>query len=436
VLITISLDTSVRKLVTATILTLRGSFELFSFFISDSLFSAGIMDYIKKIYFNTQFFRNNRVELVFCRSRFKSNCLNLLKDLHLLAVKYRRGVNLLDVMGGFNPLEGGANPPLRTYKQFTHGGDSATMAGMMKASSHAFLSAGMLAMLLLVPLTGPAASGNKAAAMELAATIFPVADIARRIAGPDIRVIQILPAGASPHTFDLTPGKVRELQAARIIFKIGGVDDWIDGIAESLPQASIITLQKGIALKPAHEEGHQHGNAGSGGQVEFDPHYWLSAENGALMAKNIAEALAKADPARAATYRVNLAGYSKELAGLHRELKKDLAGLKTNKMIVFHDAWRYFAAAYGLEIAAVFQASPGREPSPRDLQGLYSRAGKFGIKAIFSEPQLPIASLEPMLEDLGLELVVLDPLGGSAPGDSYVNLLRRNARAIRRALGR
>ena len=62
---------------------------------------------------------------------------------------------------------------------------------------------------------------------------FPPADIVRHIAGPKRRVIQILPPGASPHTFDLTPGQVRELQNARIIFKIGGIDDWIDGIAES-----------------------------------------------------------------------------------------------------------------------------------------------------------------------------------------------------------
>jgi len=291
-------------------------------------------------------------------------------------------------------------------------------------------------MLLLVPHAGPAASGNKAVAMELAATIFPVADIARRIAGPDSRVVQILPAGASPHTFDLTPGQVRELQKSRLIFKIGGVDDWIDGISESLPHAAIISLQKNIALMPFHEEGHNHGHAATHGRREFDPHYWLSAENGAVMAQTIAEALAKADPFRAATYRANCRAYALELAGLHQEIKKDLSSLKTNKMIVFHDAWRYFAAAYGLEIVAVFQASPGREPSPRDLQDLYARARKFGIKAIFSEPQLPSTSLEPMLEDLGLELVVLDPLGGSSPGDSYVNLLRHNARAILRALGR
>ncbi len=320
----------------------------------------------------------------------------------------------------------------RASRKFTPRADFGTMAAAMKKRLPHFLPAALLSAFLLVP----GFSADKAQGLELAATIFPVADIARHIAGPGARVIQILPAGASPHTFDLTPGQVRQLQNSRLIFKIGGVDDWIDVISESLPHAVIVSLQKNIALLPFHEDGHDHGRTPTGEREEFDPHYWLSAENGAIMAKTIAETLANTDPARAAAYRDNCRAYVRELTSLHQEIKKDLSGLKTNKMIVFHDAWRYFAAAYGLEIVAVFQASPGREPSPRDLQDLYARASNFGIKVIFSEPQLPSSSLEPMLEDLGLRLFVLDELGGFSSGDSYVNLLLRNARAIRSALDR
>ncbi len=282
--------------------------------------------------------------------------------------------------------------------------------------------------------------GDRASASEnplvVAATIFPAADIVRRVAGPDVRVIQVLPAGASPHTFDLTPAKVRELQAARVVFKIGGIDDWIDGIGESLPRAAIVTLHQGIVRRPFHANDHGH-DSGSGRHGEgFDPHYWLNAENGMIMARNAAAALAAVDPGRAAAYEGNLLAYSGELARLHKELQRELFALKKKRMFVFHDAWRYFAAAYGLEIAAVFQASPGREPTPRGLQDMYSLVKASGIQVIFTEPQLPTASLEPLLRDLGLQLVVLDPLGGGQPGDSYAALLRRNARAVRRALER
>ncbi len=269
--------------------------------------------------------------------------------------------------------------------------------------------------------------------LTVAATIFPAADIARRVAGGGVRVILVLPPGASPHTFELTPGKVRDLQPARLIFKIGGVDDWIDGVAESLPRTLIVPLHAGIVRMAANGHGHGDGHPHQDGS---DPHYWLSAANGAAMAATIAEALAKADPARAAGYRANGRAVAAEFTALHAELKGMLAGLGEKRMIVLHDGWRYFAAAYGLEIAAVFQASPGREPTPRDLQELYRAARRIHARVLFSEPQLPAASVEPVLRDLGLRLVVLDPIGGAEPGDSYAGLLRRDVRAVAAALAR
>ena len=305
------------------------------------------------------------------------------------------------------------------------------MAVIMKIQ-HLCLPALLLAALLPLPGRAEAAAREP---LVLAATIFPAADMVRRVAGPDIRVIQVLPAGASPHTFELAPGQVRELQRASMVFKIGGVDDWVDGIAESNPRATIVTLRKNVSLLPFHEDGHAQG-AGAHREADFDPHYWLSAANAIVMARNVADALCAVAPAREAAFEANYRELALELARLHAEIKSELSKLKTKRMIVFHDGWRYFAAAYGLEIAAVFQVSPGREPAPRDLQKMYAVVRKYAIHAIFSEPQLPPESLEPLAHDLGLKMVVLDPLGGAAPGDSYAGLLQRNARAIRDALGR
>ena len=306
------------------------------------------------------------------------------------------------------------------------------MKAIMKAHRIFFV----VVLLVILPWMGKRVSAAADKPLVLAATIFPAADIVRRVAGPDIRVIQVLPAGASPHTFDLTPAKVRELQATRVIFKIGGIDDWIDRVGESLPRATLVALHQGIQRRPFHQNSHGHNHAPERHGEEFDPHYWLNAENGMIMAGNVAAALTAADPSRAAVYEENRLAYAQELKRLHRELREELSSLTENRMFVFHDAWSYFAAAYGLEIVAVFQASPGREPTPRGMQKMYGLVKASGLRVIFSEPQLPTSSLEPLLHDLGLQLVVLDPLGGSEPGDSYAAMLRRNAKAVRRALER
>ena len=62
---------------------------------------------------------------------------------------------------------------------------------------------------------------------KVAATIFPVYDLVQQIAGEQIEVVQILPTGQSPHTFDPSPSTMIALQNAQRIFSIGhGLDDW------------------------------------------------------------------------------------------------------------------------------------------------------------------------------------------------------------------
>ncbi len=269
--------------------------------------------------------------------------------------------------------------------------------------------------------------------LQVAATIFPLVDIIRHVSGDSVKVMQILPAGASPHTFDLSPGKIKELQKARIIFKIGVIDDWIDSVVESAPAIEIISLRNHITLKSFHLNSHQPGGPESHHHNELDPHYWLDARNGVVMTQHICSRLSVLDPQHAKLYAENSQRYQQELLCLDDELKKACALLKNDKIIVFHDGWNYFAAAYGLKIIAVFQPAPGREPAPRDLEKMYTLAREYKIKVVFSEPQLPTASLEPLLEDLGLRLFILDPLGGAVPDDSYIGLLRRNVQSILRA---
>jgi ABC-type Zn uptake system ZnuABC Zn-binding protein ZnuA len=286
------------------------------------------------------------------------------------------------------------------------------------------------AFFLLCPVLHAAPVSASAKPLIVATTIFPLADIVRNITGKTARVIQILPAGASPHTFDLTPGKIGELQKAGIVFKIGIIDDWIDSIAESAPNVPIVSLQTFIPRKRYAADAHDHGHSGRMRAQDFDPHYWLDARNGAIMAQQVCSRLSALAPQHAAVFMQNSQRYQIELLRLDRELKKACSALKNRKLIVFHDGWNYFAAACGLEIIAVFQPAPGRDPAPRDLQKLYALAKTHGIKAVFSEPQLPTASLEPLLEDLGLRVFDLDPLGGASPGDSYIGLLRRNVQSI------
>ncbi|PIS04729.1 MAG: hypothetical protein COT81_04905 [Candidatus Buchananbacteria bacterium CG10_big_fil_rev_8_21_14_0_10_42_9] len=276
----------------------------------------------------------------------------------------------------------------------------------------------------------PAPTGQ----LKIATTIFPIFDIAQQIGGDDLEVILILPPGASPHTYEPTPSQIRALQNTKIFFKVGlGLDDWADSIARSVDTAKIVALDKNIDVKAGleHEDEEDENNQDHKGQ---DPHYWLDARNAIIMAQTITQELSALDPSQANTYQTNLAILTEKLNNTHKQVKNQLSELKRNKLLVFHDSWNYFAQAYGLEIIAAVEPSPGREPTPQYLQNLTQQINQYNISVVFSEPQLPIDTIKPFLDDLNLSYSVLDPIGGVPGRDSYIELLNYNANTIKAAL--
>jgi ABC-type Zn uptake system ZnuABC Zn-binding protein ZnuA len=258
--------------------------------------------------------------------------------------------------------------------------------------------------------------------LKIGATIFPLYDIARQVAGPVADIVLILPPGASPHTFEPTPAAVRSLAGAHTLFVIGhGLDAWAVRLARGAGVSRLVRVDTGIALRR---------DRGS-----IDPHYWLSIRNGQAIARTVAAELERLAPDRAADVRGGLAAYLARLDAADREIRNLLDGLPTRRIATFHDAFGYFADAYGLEIAAVFEPYPGREPGPRFVIEFQQRVRASGVRVVFSEPQLSVDAIRPIARDLGVAISMLDPLGGAPGRGDYVETMRFNARQVAAALG-
>ncbi len=273
-------------------------------------------------------------------------------------------------------------------------------------------------------------SNNEKKEMKVATTIFPLFDITRNIVGDKIEVVNMLPSGASPHTFSLRPKDVKKLNQTKVIFVIGEIDDWIQEAATSLDGVEIYPVNERINLKPFHSHHHleeSHHNS-------FDPHYWLSLDNAKIIAENITEKLSLIDPQNREYYQKNLESYLNEIENTRAQIIDLLDNLSNRNMIVFHDSWNYFADEFDLNIVGVFTPSPGKEPSPEYLKNLYDTAKKYNIKAVFSEPQLSSEVINSFIEDLGLKVYVIDPLGGRNLQDTYLKTMLSNAQIIYQAL--
>jgi len=242
----------------------------------------------------------------------------------------------------------------------------------------------------------------------------------------------ILPPGASPHTFEITPQRVRNLQGTKIIFKIGhGLDDWTDRLSAFLSGVQIVTVDKGIEFIYEDEGSQDADHHGHGG---VNPHYWLSVKDAEIIANDIADNLIAIDSGNANAYQQNLKAYVAKLRELESQISQRLQPYKGAKIVTFHDSWAYYAREFDLQIAATIEPFPGRQPTPRYLADLQNVVTSYNIRALFIEPQLSSESVESFVHDLGVQLYILDPLGGVEGRDSYIQLMRYNTDTIVKAL--
>lgn len=272
--------------------------------------------------------------------------------------------------------------------------------------------------------------------IQIAATIFPLADIARQIGGESVDVEMIIPPGVTEHSANLTPQQLQSLQSTKVIFQIGNNLDsrLTKQITAAIPSIRVVTVDKGIALREFGEEAETH-EGGSEEEHEHDtgvdPHYWLTVPNAKIIAQTISETLIEVDPENSTHYQLQTINYLKQLDDLEIELMQMSESADQKQFIAMHNAWSYFTEQYGFTLVATYEPIEGKEPTVSDIQHLQEIVAEHGLTTFYSEPQKETsAAIRFLREDLHLEIKVLDPVGGVSERNSYLNLMRANMQAL------
>ncbi len=288
----------------------------------------------------------------------------------------------------------------------------------------------MLGAMLGGAACGPEANGGKPVVV---ATIFPLADFVKNVGRDRVDVVTLLPPGATPHTYEPTPGDIKAMAGAMLLVVNGqGLDFWAEDLKTAagghlaVVDTSATLAEQGRLLSGGEDEGH-------GG---VNPHFWLDPVLAETQVEMIAAALVAADPDNADFYLANAADYGARLQSLDQEIAARTRSFSQREFITFHPSWTYFAARYGLVEAAVIEEAPGKEPSVDYIMHVVDVARTYHVRAIFAEPQFSARAAESIAADSGAQVLLLDPIGG--PGlegrDSYLALMRYNADRMAEAM--
>ena len=259
----------------------------------------------------------------------------------------------------------------------------------------------------------------KSDTLTIAVTILPQQEFVEQVCGeyhPQIMVL--IPPGASPATYELTPKQMQMIGDADIYFKLGSglpfENIWLDKIADLNPGMKIVDCSEGIEILTgmaeeheihAHDDaeenrGHHHHGA--------DPHIWCSPLNVKIMVDNIATSLIELDPKHKEVYEKNAPIYKSRLDELDNEIKAKLAIISTHDFIIFHPAWGYFAHEYDLNQIPI--EIEGKEPRADDLMKLVRLSKEKNIQTVFASPQFNTESAKMIAHEINGKVEFIDPL--------------------------
>lgn len=353
----------------------------------------------------------------------------------------------------------------------------------------------MLALMCAALMVVAAGCGKDAAPqsdkLRVVATVFPVADVVKKVGGDLVDVHLLVPPGAEPHDWEPTVSDRKEIGKAKVFFYNGAGLEPMDQLLtpEVLGDATPVELTQGLTLRVPtaaeqhdeddhdhdgdhHEEADHHEDAAHHhddadvhhddhdhdheGTVEHeheheheheghyhhhhhggtDPHVWLDPHNVMFEVDTVVAALTAADPAHADTYKANGEAYKKELAKLDAEFADVLAQRDSRQLVVTHAAFGYLADRYGLEQIAIMGIDADAEPTPERMARLIETVREHDIRVIYTEELISPKLAEAIARETGAQVCMLNPIEGltaeqEQAGADYLSLQRENLAALK-----
>lgn len=262
--------------------------------------------------------------------------------------------------------------------------------------------------------------------------VAPLAGLVRPLVDPGVEVRPIVPAGVSPHGYQLTPTDIADLSRAVMVVTVGAplepaINRAIDQVVSDeavFNIADVLGIDAAACDHPEHNHGHEHAHSHDHGHGA-DPHLWLDP---GLM-REMVEPLADAIENRGIAHP-QLSGYRKQLAAglevLDGSFRAQLEPFAGRAIITHHDAFRRIADRYGLVVGEVMRPVSSVEPTPGDLALAAEAIREHRAGAIFVEPQFSDALPRRIAEQAGVKVYTLDPVGS----EDWINLMRANLRAL------
>lgn len=258
------------------------------------------------------------------------------------------------------------------------------------------------------------------------------------------------------HDYQLTTNDMRKLENADVfIMNGGGMEGFIEEIAASYPNLTIINASEGISLLESQGHGHHHEDAHGEEEHhddaeeeqhedaeeehehehESNAHVWLNPELYEKQIENIAQGLAKVDKQHEKEYGRGKDVYLSAIESVKFNLKEQLATINNDKVIIFHDAFAYLAEFLGLDVVYEVDMDSDSGLSAGDIKEVIDEVKEHDIKVLFTEEQFSDSIADSIAKETDAKVYVIDSLvTGDGTKESYISGMNKNISVLKEAL--
>jgi zinc transport system substrate-binding protein len=234
-----------------------------------------------------------------------------------------------------------------------------------------------------------------------------------------------------PHDFEPKPRDMESINKADIFVYNGlGMEAWVEKTLQAVDNENIniVATYNGAELiaNEDEEEIKEHG--------QFDPHLWLSLKEAKVQAKNIKDALVKADEGNKEFYETNYSEFSLKLDTLYNEYKKKFDALTNKNFVTGHAAFGYICRDFGLVQKSVEDVFAEGEPTMQKLKELTEFSKENNIKTIFMEELASPKVSETLAQEVGAKVEKIYTIESKEDGKDYIASMRENLDRIYNSL--
>lgn len=281
----------------------------------------------------------------------------------------------------------------------------------------------LLAMTLLAGCSPAAPTAKDNGKLNVAVSFNAMKEFTQAVGKDKINITTIIPDGTEPHDFQPTTNNMKELQQANVFIYNGfGMEPWAEKTLKSIDKKDLVAVNASQGIDPIvltdEKERKEHGN--------YDPHCLLSLVNAQIEVKNIADALAKADPKNADFYQKNAADYNAQLQQLYTEYKAKFQSVPNKQFVTGHAAFGYLCRDFGLTQTSVESVFADGEPTTQQLANLVEYCKTHHVKTIFTEDMVSPKTSQTLANEVGASVKTIHTMESGEGSASYIDRMKED----------